>query len=118
MRKLFITMAAALAIAAAAAVPAAASADPGPLDAPGQSNVGFRPTAIEYGLIYASAAAGPAADTPVSHGVLESEDDPAFDPGFGGGDYIDAVLVDDPNAEGAGDAPGVAWAGMSLRGAD
>jgi hypothetical protein len=115
-------MAAALAIAAAATVPAAASADPpadpGPLDAPGRSNVGFRPTAIEYGFIYASAAPGPAADTPVSHGVLDPEDDPAFDPGFGGGDYIDPVLVDDPNAEGAGDAPGVARAGISLRGAD
>ena len=37
---------------------------------------------------------------PVDPGVLNPDDDPAFDPGFGGGSYIDPVLTGAPTANG------------------
>jgi hypothetical protein len=87
MRKLALPMTAALAL-AAAAVPAAAGADPGPTPpATVQNDTALRPTAVEYAVMLAVAShpTGPASDPAPSFGVLDPDDDPAFDPGFGGG---------------------------------
>ena len=80
MRKLAIPLTAALAIAAAAG----AHTDPG--QAPvARSDTALRPTAIEYGLIAALAEQQPVTESVTEPGVLDPDDDPAFDPGFGGG---------------------------------
>ena len=80
MRKLAIPLTAALAI-AAAAVPAAAGAHTDPGQAPvARSDTALRPTAIEYGLIAALAEQQPVTESVTEPGVLDPDDDPAFDP--------------------------------------
>ncbi len=87
MRKLLITLTAALAV-TAAALPAAAGADPAAVAAPSPADTALRPTAVEYAVMLAAESAGPAPE----RGVLETDPGPSLDPGFGGG-AIDPVIV-------------------------
>jgi hypothetical protein len=76
-----------LAIAGPASAGIILNGEPGPAASqpPAQADTALRPTAIEYGLIAALVSQQPGTDPAAGPGVLDLDNDPAFDPGFGGG---------------------------------